>query len=142
MEVTKDEVPIPPEFLKEISPGIFRWDLEKVSQAIDAYYTVKGDKTMKTYYIPEEISIMNLKFKIEQTNAIYLSRSSTTNNTIKLREDLPEDRKLQVLIREILRICLELTGQPDAANSPMTQATAAALYSVLMENNLMQRPAE
>ena len=97
---------------------------------------------MKTYYIPEEINIMHIKFKIEQTNTIYLSRSSTTSNTIELRSNLPEDRKLQVLIREVLSICQELTGQREAANNPMTQATAVALYSVLMENNFMQRPAE
>lgn len=100
---------------------------------------------MNKHSIPDCISICGIKFKIEQVNCVNkgeggytLGKIDFSTDVIQLDVDLPEDKKLQVLIHEILHAVFDLTGNQEIGDDEKTvQGVATALYCLVKENKLL-----
>lgn len=97
--------------------------------------------------IPDEISILHVKYKVIQVPVIdkgegdgfILGKVNFTNNTIQLDQGLCDTLKMQTLIHEIMHAVFFQTGQQEAQNNEaVCQAAAAGLMSVLQENDLKE----
>ena len=95
--------------------------------------------------IPDEISILHVKYKVIQVPVIdkgegdgfILGKVNFTNNTIQIDQGLCDTLKLQTLIHEIMHAVFFQTGQSEAQNNEaVCQAAAAGLMSVIQENDL------
>ena len=82
---------------------------------------------MKLQSIPDCISICGIKFKIEQVSCVNkgdggytLGKIDFSTDVIQLDADLPEDKKLQVLIHEILHAVFDLTGNQEIGDDEKT----------------------
>lgn len=97
--------------------------------------------------IPDEISILHVKYKVIQVPVIdkgegdgfILGKVNFTNNTIQIDQGLCDTLKLQTLIHEIMHAVFFQTGQSEAQNNEaVCQAAAAGLMSVIQENDLKE----
>ena len=97
--------------------------------------------------IPDEISILHVKYKVIQVPVIdkgegdgfILGKVNFTNNTIQIDQGLCDTLKLQTLIHEIMHAVFFQTGQNEAQNNEaVCQAAAAGLMSVIQENDLKE----
>lgn len=102
------------------------------------------------FNIPDEISILHVKYKVSQVPVIdkgedtgfILGKVNFTNNTILLDQGLCDTLKMQTLIHEIMHAVFFQTGQQEAQNNEaVCQAAAAGLMSVLQENDLEEEDA-
>ena len=100
---------------------------------------------MKLQSIPDCISICGIKFKIEQVSCVNkgdggytLGKIDFSTDVIQLDVDLPEDKKLQVLIHETLQAVFELTGNQEIGDDEKTlQGVATVLDCLVKENKLL-----
>lgn len=90
-----------------------------------------------------KIKIGAINYKVDYSRDDYcigadlLGEIDYVNQTITIRSDIPEERKENVLIHEIVHGILFQCGSKDYNNEDVINPLANTLYQVLKENNLV-----
>lgn len=102
----------------------------------------------KEWKLPKSISVCGLAFQIVEKPVVCKGDAGITRGAIYLHEGvieidetMPDDRKAQVLIHELLHAICDVTGNSEInADEKAIQSIATALYCVIKENNLFSLP--
>lgn len=88
------------------------------------------------------INILGLEYKIEEVEQVdknqrLFGEIDYVNQIIKVEKDLTTDKKIEVLIHEIIHGIFEaLSFEEENKNEHLTQALACSLYQILKSNNV------
>lgn len=92
--------------------------------------------------LPKSINILGVTYKIKEVKVVnkHTPRNGEINfcnQTIKIDKSLPDDKKRQVLLHEILHGICELLGMDDIGDDEhVIQSLATALHHVLFTQTI------